>query len=429
MARGVTQDQVTRAADTLLARGERPTIERVRAELGTGSPNTLLRLLEVWWADLAKRLAGETRLPGLPADVVSAFKTAWAVAADHAAVAAEQSLALARQGIEQEKASLAADRQRWSADLDSARAEVAGAKDAQAVAEQRLTDHQRLVDQMQIELRDVKAQRDKLQEQADILVQDKMRLGDKLEKQQKEQAAERASTTAHVRSIEDRAHAEVDRTREEIKGLRLALAQAERASQTARDTAAQEHKEHVGQLRSAEREASAQHARAEALEQQLKGLRSSAQLISPATRYAGSNKGIKSVDPLAELREDFEALVARMQTPQARAAGRALFAATGKELGEHAQAHARATEAPRRTKKGRNSRGSTALATQRAGARLGAERRGKGAAKNRLLDRMMESTARASAAIDDAVAYVESSNRKLARVKAKKKRHSEDSVE
>jgi len=38
-------------------RRPRPTIEKVRAELGMGSPNMLLRLLEVWWAELAGRLA------------------------------------------------------------------------------------------------------------------------------------------------------------------------------------------------------------------------------------------------------------------------------------------------------------------------------------------------------------------------------------
>jgi hypothetical protein len=35
--------------------GERPTIERVRAVLGTGSPNTLIRLLDIWWAKLGPR--------------------------------------------------------------------------------------------------------------------------------------------------------------------------------------------------------------------------------------------------------------------------------------------------------------------------------------------------------------------------------------
>ena len=79
MARGITQDQVTRAADALLARGERPTIEKVRSELGSGSPNTLLRLLEVWWAELARRLAAQARaeLPGIPDAVQRAMMTLW----------------------------------------------------------------------------------------------------------------------------------------------------------------------------------------------------------------------------------------------------------------------------------------------------------------------------------------------------------------
>ena len=38
-----------------------------------------------------------------------------------------------------------------------------------------------------------------------------------------------------------------------------------------------------------------------------------------------------------------------------------------------------------------------------------------------MIDRMIASTARASAAIDDAVAYVETSNRKIARLEKKKK--------
>ena len=82
MARGVTQDQVTRAADALLARGERPTIEKVRAELRTGSPNTLLRLLEVWWAELAGRLAAQARaqLPDIPDAVQRAMMTLWSEA-------------------------------------------------------------------------------------------------------------------------------------------------------------------------------------------------------------------------------------------------------------------------------------------------------------------------------------------------------------
>lgn len=38
MARGITELDVHGAADALVAKGERPTVERVRAHLGTGSP-------------------------------------------------------------------------------------------------------------------------------------------------------------------------------------------------------------------------------------------------------------------------------------------------------------------------------------------------------------------------------------------------------
>lgn len=48
MARGITQDQVNRAADAIMAAGENPTVEKVRAELGTGSPNTVTRMLDTW---------------------------------------------------------------------------------------------------------------------------------------------------------------------------------------------------------------------------------------------------------------------------------------------------------------------------------------------------------------------------------------------
>ena len=44
----------------------------------------------------------------------------------------------------------------------------------------------------------------------------------------------------------------------------------------------------------------------------------------------------KQVDPLAALGQEFDALVERMQTPRARAAGRALFDATPLRLGRAA---------------------------------------------------------------------------------------------
>lgn len=73
MPRGITDVEVFAAADALLARGERPTIERVRQELGRGSPNTVNRLLDQWWASLSARMTAKDP-NDLPAEVNTAFK-------------------------------------------------------------------------------------------------------------------------------------------------------------------------------------------------------------------------------------------------------------------------------------------------------------------------------------------------------------------
>lgn len=61
MPKGFTQEDVFGAADTLLARGERPTIERVRQEIGRGSPNTVNPLLDAWWGSLSARIRNENQ--------------------------------------------------------------------------------------------------------------------------------------------------------------------------------------------------------------------------------------------------------------------------------------------------------------------------------------------------------------------------------
>ena len=56
MPKGITQEQVNAAADTLVAAGDKPTVEKIRQALGTGSPNTVTRMLDVWRSTLAQRL-------------------------------------------------------------------------------------------------------------------------------------------------------------------------------------------------------------------------------------------------------------------------------------------------------------------------------------------------------------------------------------
>ena len=82
-ARGVTQADVSQAADALLRAGERPTVEKIRAAIGSGSPNTVGPLLDAWWKRLAGRLdAGPAAFHRLPESVAHVAEALWMQALD-----------------------------------------------------------------------------------------------------------------------------------------------------------------------------------------------------------------------------------------------------------------------------------------------------------------------------------------------------------
>jgi hypothetical protein len=77
-SRGVTASDVGHAADTLLRAGERPTIEKIRLEIGKGSPNTINPLLDAWWKTLSARLdSGPAALHRLPETVAHVAEALW----------------------------------------------------------------------------------------------------------------------------------------------------------------------------------------------------------------------------------------------------------------------------------------------------------------------------------------------------------------
>jgi hypothetical protein len=81
--RGITAADVERAADSLLRQGSRSTIEKVRATIGSGSPNTINPLLDDWWQRLASRLdAGPVALHRLPEGVLHVAEALWLHALD-----------------------------------------------------------------------------------------------------------------------------------------------------------------------------------------------------------------------------------------------------------------------------------------------------------------------------------------------------------
>lgn len=75
---GIGSIDVHRAADALLREGQRPTVERIRARVGSGSPNTIQPLLDGWWRTLAARLdAGPAALHRIPEPVLHIVEALW----------------------------------------------------------------------------------------------------------------------------------------------------------------------------------------------------------------------------------------------------------------------------------------------------------------------------------------------------------------
>lgn len=71
MARsGVTYAEIARAARTLLADGQEPTVERVRLQMGTGSNSTIAPLLRRWRAEQQQGIDADD----LPEDLIEALK-------------------------------------------------------------------------------------------------------------------------------------------------------------------------------------------------------------------------------------------------------------------------------------------------------------------------------------------------------------------
>src|SRR3546814_826885 len=84
MRRGITQEQVNEAADAILGTGKNPTVEKIRAALGSGSPNTIIRMLETWRSQFGERLRRLSSLPEVPVPVGQSMIELWRLAVEYA---------------------------------------------------------------------------------------------------------------------------------------------------------------------------------------------------------------------------------------------------------------------------------------------------------------------------------------------------------
>lgn len=271
MARGITETDVHTAADELVATGERPTVDRIRAHLGTGSPNTVTRWLETWWRGLAPRLHAhrtQQAIPELPAPVSRLAEQLWEQAVGIAHADAEQALAQYRLQVDAQRRDLESREAEWRAQLRDAAAAADQERQALAAAEQRLADLQRANDLQQEQIRDLSGQRASLETRSERLEADLHAAQQRATQREQSLIAERDAQAQHLRALEDRAHSEVDRARQETKDVRSQLAALQRTS----DALRQQREDAQAATAAAQREAGVQRGRADTLEQQLAGL-------------------------------------------------------------------------------------------------------------------------------------------------------------
>jgi hypothetical protein len=100
MARsGIRYEEVQSAAESLLARGLNPTIQRVRELLGTGSNTTISEHLKSWQQQLAET-PKFILPPAIPEAVAAALDAFWKIAVQYAEAAFEEQRIVAAEAVE-----------------------------------------------------------------------------------------------------------------------------------------------------------------------------------------------------------------------------------------------------------------------------------------------------------------------------------------
>ncbi|WP_349998461.1 DNA-binding protein [Stenotrophomonas lacuserhaii] len=292
MARGITELDVHRAADALVAKGERPTVERVRAHLGTGSPNTVTRLLETWWQSLGSRLHPES--PGVkdaPAVVGKLAGQWWALALEHAREAVLAEFSEVREDLALKQEELFVRSKALAGEMSAVHARSEAAIASERIACTRATELQRLVDQLQLQAAELAEQRTAAIQRFEQVEASRQSLYDRLQETEESARSERENLAEHVRSVENRALSDIDRARQEAKTLQTQLASAVKRN-TSVETAMRHRleKAHSATAAAVQR-ADKQRGRCEALEEQLAKLHNLPADLEAALRRSQATPG------------------------------------------------------------------------------------------------------------------------------------------
>ncbi len=274
MARGITESDVHTAADELVAKGERPTVERIRAHLGTGSPNTVTRWLETWWNRLGTRLQpARPDLDDAPAVLAELAGQWWELALKHAQEAARRELASSERALAAERDALEASSRLAAEELAQMRAERDVAITGERIATTQASELQHLVDQLQLQISELAEQRDLERRRADRTETARQQLDVRLHEARETAKSEREDWTEYVRSVENRALSDVDRARQEVKELQVQQSKASEQHRALEKQLRQDIQAAQSAAATASQSADILRGKCDALEGQLSGLR------------------------------------------------------------------------------------------------------------------------------------------------------------
>ncbi len=258
MARsGVTEAQVSKVADELLLTGERPTIERVRAVLGTGSPNTLIKHLDAWWKRLGERLTEkqyQLSLPDAPPDVAEAASTIWRIALEKARELAQADLHEEQKRLQHERNCMEAERLAMAKGIEEARATASESCRALEKAQLQIEGLERVRDQQQALIRTLEAELARERSAAEATRAEVEATTRQLDESRRQAIADRDAATTYIQGIENRAHQEVDRARTELVTSAKRVAQLEKDLHHAHSESAQRVETLMRELRTLESE-------------------------------------------------------------------------------------------------------------------------------------------------------------------------------
>lgn len=234
VTRGVQESDVWAAADALLAQGLRPTIERVRQQIGRGSPNTVSPMLESWFATLGQRLGvakPDSEKGGVPDQVLRMAQELWESARGQAVEAAQQALQERETALEASRLSHEADLEHMAQREKALHQQKQAMDDAMKLARTQAQELSRRLDEMQQLAQEREAQLSSLR--AELAAAAKAREQERKEHSEEQQAAaqERLRLAEQFAGNERRMLTDLDRARQEVASAKKAQAEQERKSE------------------------------------------------------------------------------------------------------------------------------------------------------------------------------------------------------